>query len=358
MYVHFLDSDNNMQTQCPRLETLVLKLNGQKEGSISESVVIESLDAAHYLNYLEIKPHFGSKWSSKVLRSIARHPNIITLTLPSIAEDWWKDLERLPQQKLFQKVTIFSAELTDAGMQMLSHHIEEQITTLDVSLLPHSTRAVVIAARMPLLTILGLTFGFDSVIKAQDLMMLGDGCKQLRILELGREDVHSGHPRGEGITDTTIEYIAARLPNLEEIQFYIQDSPLTEESLISLGAHCKRLEGVYLSADVSFEKLVQDTQPNHFPALASVSLTQPDPELRQCEDARETAGLLLERAPVLSGLAFDDLYNRASYLQLAIGELLIIHQAPHTNQLPADEHLEEKSTEAEIVSLHGLEFVP
>ena len=132
----------------------------------------------------------------------------------------------------------------------------------------------------------------------------------------------------EDITDTTIEYIATRLPNLEEIQFNIQDSPLTEKSLISLGAHCKSLEGVYLSAEVSFEKLVQDTQPNHFPTLASVSLTQTDPEVGQCEDARTTVGLLLERAPALNGLDFASSDGTDWELQAAINELVNIRRAP------------------------------
>ena len=332
----------------------MLNLEGQKKGRITESVVLESLEATRYLSYLKIKPDFGSKWSSKVLASIARHPNIITLTLPEIAEDWWKDLECLPRQKLFQKVTKFSAGLTDAGMQMLSPHIKDRITSLEVLLLAHSTRAVGIAARMPLLTILALTFGFDDVINAQDLMMLGDGCKRLLILELGgREDFHPEHPRGEDITDTTIEYIATRLPNLEEIQFNIQDSPLTEKSLISLGAHCKSLEGVYLSAEVSFEKLVQDTQPNHFPNLASVSLTQTDPEVGQCEDARTTVGLLLERAPALNGLDFASSDGTDWELQAAIHELVNIRRAPYLNQPPADEDLADKKTKAETVPHDG-----
>ena len=297
-----------MQAQCPRLERLVLDYDIHKKWNTSDSVFIENLEAARYLNHLEIKPRIGSEcgWSSKVLGGVARHPNITTLKLPSIADEWWNDLERLPRQKLFQKVKTFSAELTDTGMQMLSRYIREQVTSLNVSLLPYSTRAVGIAARMPLLTTLVPNFSPDCVMKAEDLMMLGDDCKHLRYLYVGREDCcYTNYPRGKDITDTTIEYIAARLPKLIVFQFYIQDSTLTEESLISLGAHCKSLEIVYLTAKVSFNELVRKTQPNHFPALGLVSLTQVG-SLPPCDDPRTTASLFSERAPALSVFNFDE----------------------------------------------------
>ena len=317
----------------------MLNLKDQKEGNISESVVIEGLEATRYLHYLEVKPGFGSTWSSKVFRSIAQHANIMTLRLPEITENWWKDLERLPRQNFFQNAT--------ASYQRANYFLRGVRT-------PNSTHAMGIAARMLLLTILTLRFGYDSVIKAQDLTMLGENCKRLIDLELGREEDYYEHPRVEDITNATIEYIAVRLTKLEELQFYIQDSPLTEESLISLGAHCKSLESVYLSAEVSFDDLVQNTLPNHFPTLASVSLTQAG-SLWQCDDAWTTAGLLLERAPALSVLDFAGSNYPDWELQAAIDELVNVRRPPYLNQPPADEHPADKKTKAETVPHDGFE---
>ena len=82
----------------------------------------------------------------------------------------------------------------------------------------------------------------------------------------------------------------------------MEESSLTEASLISLREHCKHLETCYISADLFFEELVRKGRPNLFPVLDEMYITQPVSDRREYKDIQQTVKPLLLVFPKLEAL--------------------------------------------------------
>ena len=257
-------------------------------------------------------------WTSKVLAGIAQVSTLTALRLPYIPDSWIEDLDSLGRQNLFPRLEALYASLSGFGFEKIFPYIESTCIDLEISLVGKSTQALGIAAQAAFLTRLEINFDDENVIRARDLMMLAENCRNLRNIMLPRK-YNETLSETESLTDDTMEYVASRLPDLEELCLHLKDSPLTAASLVSLGTHCKRLDFCQISAVVDFNQLVQSTQSVLFPTLKTLIFFPPEMNRHHYYDVPGIAKLLIERAPKLKDVEFTKRYVHSGDLDLQRG---------------------------------------
>ena len=119
-----------------------------------------------------------------------------------------------------------------------------------------------------------------------------------------------GQPLIQGLSDETFGQFIANLSRLTTLEMQIQLSPLTNTSLIHIGAFCLDLVSCNINCLVNWEELVDKITSEMFQNLIclktfSDNLTQPLPELEQYA-AFEVANKILELFPSLVEFGCDD----------------------------------------------------
>ena len=258
----------------------MLSLNPDKlddDHNVSVRVFSEFLTAMKSLRTLDIRNCSKGVLSVEIVRLLANHRSLKYLQMPAVSNKWIGEIVSVSGDRLFPNVEMLNIGISDIGLELLVPHIQH-ITELKLKLFGPSTDALRIAASMPGLTSLCLDFPLGSVIQARDLAFLAERCSNLVKLHIPSVESYTDrtYPVGEGMFDATIDYIARRLPKLEELLLKVQNTTLTEVALASLAIHCSHLRTIHISADVTIENLVRNGRPNLFPSLDILRILLPE----------------------------------------------------------------------------------
>ncbi|MCJ1390015.1 hypothetical protein MMC18_002873 [Xylographa bjoerkii] len=271
---------------------------------MSEKGVVELIQAMPALQEFYAHRSIRSIWSIEVFLAIGMHQILGSLELPNIPDHWISILTDQYEGR-FARLVSLSTGLSEAGLEMLVPHLPE-VTVLSLSMVGSSHRVLrTIATSFPDLSYLNLVLRSDDVIREQDLILLADNSPSLSGLGLFSEEADSmirANIGSDGITNATINDLARRVPKLRNLSLYLGDAALTEQSLVFLGAHCKMLGTIYISADVDFETLVGDDHRNWFPELHQLDILPPPSDRRRYAHPDRVARQLREAAPKLRGL--------------------------------------------------------
>ena len=258
----------------------MLSLNPDKlddDHNVSVRVFSEFLIAMQSLRALDIRNCSRGVLSVEVVRLLANHRSLKYLQMPAVSKEWIGEIVPVSGDRLFPNVEMLDIGISDTGLELLVPHIQH-ITKLKLKLFGSSTHTLRIAASMPDLTALCLDFPLGSVFQARDLEFLAERCSNLVKLHIPSVESYTDrtYPVGEGIFDATIDYLARRLPKLEELLLKVQSTTLTEVALASLASHCNQLRTIHIAADISIENLVRNGRPNLFPSLDSLRIFLPE----------------------------------------------------------------------------------
>ena len=288
----------------------------------SSSGFSDVLKSLRFLGKLSISRRSSKLWSLDVFRGIAVLKSLHELEIPNIPDDWVQSLKNDSEIVFFPALKSLKTGLSEAGVETIQRFIQD-ITTLELYIFGQSSHALRILANFQCLISLQLQFDKGSVIRGTDLIELSRKCNKLECLQIPKSDDYPepNIPFSEGITDATVNLIAHGLPKLCNLHLNLGNSGLTEISLLSLGTKCKHLEECYLSADVFFQNLVKDIEPDLFPALENLCISQPVSNRRQYEDIEKTAKIFVNTVSKLKTFSYynlDNLTDDDRYLEESI----------------------------------------
>lgn len=218
-------------------------------------------------------------WCYEVFLTLAQRPAIDDLRLRILSQPY---LEKLKEDCAipFQRLKKLNTSLTEETLTIIVSLVS-QLTTLNVTLLGNSSSTLKVISSLCQLERLHLEFNdqldidpnipFAFSIHGEDLLLIAGHCKNLRRIKIGT--YHEG-PHPIGISDLTIQTFSQLMPELEEFELYLRDSQLTEESISSLGKHCKKLNVLELTGRVDFFELARLQPHNLFPALEVLRIDQ------------------------------------------------------------------------------------
>ena len=100
-------------------------------------------------------------------------------------------------------------------------------------------------------------------------------CPQLKYLHIGsRHD----YLQSRGFSDSVIETLVQRLPQLESLGLCVNGSSITEQALICIGQHCKALDSLKLPGLIDFTRYAKMGEPRPFPVLQKLHVAPDDYE--------------------------------------------------------------------------------
>lgn len=298
------------KTRCAALTNLSLNLDADTGAkAISERGLTEFLKNMRQLSLLDIRLGFEGVWSFEALTVLAQYPSLTTLEIPEIPDNWILDLVGNSTMQLFPKLNRLGTGLSEFGLEMLLPHLKE-IFGLEIALSGQSTKALRLVADVPGIRFLSFSLNPRSDVRGEDLIRFAKNSPGLEQLELPAAPPWGTEPpvlpSAHGITDATINEVARLLPELDTLRLDLENCPLTEASLLSLGTRCKKLTHCYISADISFEDLRREAPPGLFPELTFLGFNQPRSNRRHLRDVNDTARWLVREAPELYELRVGD----------------------------------------------------
>jgi hypothetical protein len=199
--------------------------------------------------------------------------------------------------------------------------------SLDLQSFPPSHNILASASNFTKLTRLTIHFGPQSSISGDDLILLAQKCPELAELYIGEE----GHPpSGSGITNIIIDELAQKMPKISElILVFRQPDSLSWQSLVSFARHCKYLQMLKLSCNISWLGAVAGAQEYAFFALWSLELilNENNRELQNISDEQINIFVLpiLTLAPKLKKFVVEGGNEVDQMLETAIMDVCMSH---------------------------------
>jgi hypothetical protein len=259
----FLDILNR---SCPKLKSLTL--NRIIESSVSKDGLVRFLDNTDSLEFLNIRTGFDDSWSREAFDVIARYRNLNLLSIPDVQDDWVQSLHYMSTiSSVFLKLRHFYTGTSNKGLENLARYLPNLETlSLHLQNLPPSHHILVSASSFTRLRRLTVHFGPQNSLSGHDLVLLAQNCPELAELSVGEDE--GCRPSGSGITDSTIDDMAQKMPKISELSL-IFDRPdlLTWRSLLSLARHCKNLAMLKISCNFTWQAAVNGAQENIFRSL-------------------------------------------------------------------------------------------
>jgi hypothetical protein len=262
---------NILNRSCPKLKSLTL--NGITRSSVSKDGLVRFLNTTESLKALNIRTGLDDSWSREAFEVITGYRNLDLLSIPDIQDDWVHSPHYTSTiSAILPKLRHFYTGISDKGLENLARYMPNLMTLcLHLQNLPPSHHTLASASNFTRLRSLIVHFSPQSSLSGHDLVILAQNCPELVELSLGEDE--GCRPTSSGITDSTIDDMAQKMPRISELSL-IFDRPdlLHSRSLLSLARYCKNLEVLKLSCNFAWQVLVKDAQENIFPSLWSLEI--------------------------------------------------------------------------------------
>ena len=235
-----------------------------------------------------------------VILTLAVLPALEQVSLPAITQNDSFILERLSGDS-FPKLGVLYASVPETMIPGLSRRMGS-VATLVLLLEGSSKSALRLCAKFGDLTHLEIEFEQDSqaTIHGSDLLHLARACCRLRTLTIGAAE---DKPLGVNITNKIMDKLASHLKVLGTLSLELDGTKLTEESLISLGKHCRLLQHCDIPAEVDFQELVAAAEPGLFPFLRVLFVYYGSVNDEKESDVQSLAAKFMKLAPKLQSFS-------------------------------------------------------
>ena len=250
------------------------------------------LRRAHFSGFREL-------CSIKVVLALASSPILEYLKVPFVSREWSIELGHAIHDP-FRNVRELHTTTTDDDASFFLEHFKN-LTDLTVEMQEPSTNILQALRHTPQLQRLCVCYvDTENYIDGNDLLQAAKLCPRLTSVDLDKD---SDFASPSNISDITIEQVAQALPNLEVLRLCVPTlSHLTEDAMVYLGTHCKRLRELQLSANINWLTLARyhETSSTLFPALYQLVIFPPAPpflDFSSCAEVTALAGQLLKMMP-------------------------------------------------------------
>ena len=235
----------------------------------------------------------------EVFLALASCPGLESVNFPPLKQEQIQILAKIgaTTEPSLSSLTIALGERCIAPLASKFGYVEY----LRLKLLDSSSSALRLCCAFQNLSAIYLDFseseGVESSIYGDDFIAIAKKCCVL--VELRISDFRSDSPpTAIAVTDETIETFVQLQPHLMSFFLFLEDTPLTEDSVIALALHCSELCICELSADVAFSELVLRLPEAALSELQSlVVYSDIDSEIEG--DSKELATDLVKIAPMM-----------------------------------------------------------
>ena len=280
-------------------------------GNVLENAFTEMILALPSLRAVEGSRQFFEGWASEAtLKALAKCQSLFHLEIPQflhphsaspISLSYLSGYKFAILERFTYEIYRLESEFHDLGS------IFPVLESLDLLVSGKSYSALRYCAQFTGIQSLDLRFSYGEYheVAGYDLVYLADMLPTLERLCIGYE-TSAGMPFANDVTDEHMDQMARRLPKLVEFALMTDEtdeSDLTEQSLLSLGRHCKLLKECTLNFLACFRDLATGAQAGHFASLEVLCTgDNSDAEIWDgtLEDQMKLATDLLRIAPCLT----------------------------------------------------------